>query len=119
MAGSATSHNTRETTMTTDTAQHFASGSWQVANGKDAEFLERWKAFLEWTRDSSQGFVTAVLIQDVAQPSHYISVASWVSPEARTAWQSNPVFAERLGSCRRLCDDFSGGSYRLAVAVGS
>jgi heme-degrading monooxygenase HmoA len=117
MAGSTTSQRTRETTMT-DGAEHFASGSWHVANGNAAEFLERWRAFLEWTRDSSPGFVTAILIQDVAQPRHYISVASWASAEARAAWQSNPVFAERLGSCRMLCDDFSGGSYRLAVAIG-
>jgi len=97
----------------------FVSGNWHVARGNEAEFVSRWTEFLEWSRDSAPGFVRAILIQDVADPNHYLSVGYWKSAEARSAWQSNPTFAEKLGACRALCDEFKSGTYQLIVAVGT
>jgi heme-degrading monooxygenase HmoA len=110
--------NRPKSTASADDVKDFVSGNWQVTKGKEAEFVRKWTEFLEWSKDASPGFVKAILIQDVADPNHYISMGYWGSEEERRAWQSNPTFAEKLGACRALCDDFKSGSYRLTVAVG-
>lgn len=107
------------TRVRADDIKDFVSGNWHVAKGNEAEFVRRWTDFVEWSRDSSAGFVRAILMQDVADPNHYISVGYWKSAEACSAWQSNPTFAEKLGACRALSDDFRSGTYQLAVSVSS
>jgi heme-degrading monooxygenase HmoA len=90
-----------------------------VSRGKEGEFLQAWTAFLEWSTASHPGLRRAILLQDVDDAAHYISVAFWSDAQSRQAWQSNPGFPERMRACRTLCDDFSGGSFRLAAAVDS
>ena len=97
--------------------EHYASGSWLVAAGNEDEFLARWRAFLEWTRDSMPGFRTARLIRDTDNPRHYISLAHWDSAEQRAAWKASPGFREKMGACRALCDDMSGSDYTEAVHI--
>lgn len=97
--------------------EHYASGNWLVAAGNEDEFLARWRAFLEWTRDSVPGFQTAMLIQDTDNPRHFISLAHWDSAEQRAAWKTNAGFREKMGACRALCDDMSGSDYTEAVSI--
>jgi heme-degrading monooxygenase HmoA len=96
---------------------HYASGNWVVDDGRQIEFIERWREFLEWTRVTSAGLRSAQLIQDVEDPRHFISFAGWESAEAMRAWRSLPEFAQKLNACRELCDDFSGSSYTVAATV--
>jgi heme-degrading monooxygenase HmoA len=95
----------------------YASGSWVVTAGREAEFVERWKEFLGWTRKAAPGLRSANLIQDSADPRHFISFASWESAEAMSSWRSLPDFQVRLGACRALCDDFRGSTCTLAATV--
>jgi heme-degrading monooxygenase HmoA len=95
----------------------FATGNWHVEKGKNEEFISRWTEFLEWTRDSSAGFVYAILIQDVADPNHYISVGYWESSDARSSWQARPMFVQKIGACIALCANFAGSMCRTAVSV--
>lgn len=45
-----------------DDVKDFVSGNWHVAKGNEAEFVRMWTDFLEWSRDSSPGFVRAILM---------------------------------------------------------
>jgi heme-degrading monooxygenase HmoA len=95
----------------------YSSGNWIVTSGHEKEFVERWTEFLEWTRSSYAELQTAQLIQDHADPRHFISFARWDSADALNQWRSRPEFATKLGACRALCDDFRGSDFALAAAV--
>ena len=97
--------------------QAHASGNWHVAVGNESEFLARWQEFLEWTKASIPGFITASLLRDSEDPRNFVSVAKWESPDARTKWKAHEGFAEHLMACRKLCDGFEGGDFDLAVLV--
>jgi heme-degrading monooxygenase HmoA len=98
-------------------SQHYASGNWLVLNGKEEEFIARWKEFLHWTKQHAQGLVSAQLIQDFEDPHHFISYSSWDSIEALQRWRSLPEFASMLGACRVLCQEFRGANFNLAASV--
>ena len=94
-----------------------ASGNWLVKEGREAEFVARWTEFLEWTRETVPGLVSASLIQDEGNAGHFVSIALWDRPESRAAWKSHDDFPGKLGACRELCEEFTGGDYELAVHV--
>src|SRR5918999_218938 len=96
---------------------HFASGNWQVSKGKEGEFVERWTEFLGWARETQPSQVSASLIRDDNDSSHFVSFAEWSDSAGRSAWRQDPGFAERLSACRSLCEDFYGGDYDRVVAI--
>jgi heme-degrading monooxygenase HmoA len=98
-------------------SEELASGNWCVRQGREEQFVARWAEFLEWTRSAAPGLRSARLIRDREDPRHFISFADWDSADAMASWRSLPGFAEHLGACRELCDDFRGSSYTLAAAV--
>ncbi|MFG2878049.1 antibiotic biosynthesis monooxygenase family protein [Streptomyces sp. NPDC048337] len=100
-----------------EASNYWASGNWKVSEGKEDEFVDRWTAFLTWTKEANEGFLFARLIRDLGNPGHYVSFASWHDVEAMKAWQDKPEFAEYFGGCRALCEDMQGGGFSLARAV--
>lgn len=101
----------------TDDGKFWSSGNWRVSEGKEDEFIERWTAFLTWTKKENEGFLSARLIRDTAEPRHFISFASWRDAEAISAWKGKPEFGEHLGACKVLCDEMQAASYATAVSV--
>jgi heme-degrading monooxygenase HmoA len=101
--------------IATDTV--YASGNWVVTEGREEEFVRRWTEFLQWTRASFAELGSAHLIRDEETPGHFVSFATWKSVEALRVWRSRPEFAERMGACRALCDDFRGSSFSVAAVV--
>jgi heme-degrading monooxygenase HmoA len=97
--------------------EHFASGNWVVRAGREDDFVARWKEFLEWTRASAPGLVSARLIRDGGDSRHFISFAIWESAQMIEKWRSLPGFGTRLSACRELCDDFRGSSYTVAATA--
>ncbi|MQS16696.1 antibiotic biosynthesis monooxygenase [Streptomyces kaniharaensis] len=97
--------------------KYWSSGNWQVGSGKAEEFVEAWRAFLTWTKDANDGFLGARLIQDIQNPQHFVSFATWRDIDAMRAWQGNPDFAEHFGACRALCEDVQAGGYELSVDI--
>ncbi len=95
----------------------YASGNWHVRGGSEDEFVSTWTAFLEWSREAAPGLVGASLIREEGGSGRFVSVAEWADGAARAGWQSHAGFAERLGACRSLCDDFVGGSFELVAHV--
>jgi heme-degrading monooxygenase HmoA len=98
-------------------AESYASGNWHVSEGSEEEFIQRWREFLEWTRDNADGFHEASLIRDDGDPRHFVSFARWDSAEAQAAWRSLPEFPQKMGACRHLCEEMTGGPYERVVAV--
>jgi len=101
--------------IATDTV--YASGNWVVTQGREEEFIRRWIEFLQWTRAAFDDLGSARLIRDEETPGRFVSFATWKTSEALREWRSRPEFAERMGACRALCDDFRGSSFALAAVV--
>lgn len=95
----------------------FASGDWHVTEGKEEEFVERWTAWLLWTRETQPSLVEVSLIQDQGDARHFISFARWKDTGAREAWKNSEGFMERFSACHALCEDFHGGDYERVVAI--
>jgi heme-degrading monooxygenase HmoA len=95
----------------------FSSGDWHVRAGSEEAFVARWIEFLEWTRDSAPGFISARLVRDENEARHYVSFGEWESAAAAGAWMTLPDFAAKFGACTALCDDARGSRYTLAATV--
>lgn len=93
----------------------FASGSWHVKDGKEAEFVEAWSALLRMTAGEHTAFIGATLIQDKHDPRHFVSFARWADEVSRAAWKGSETFATGHAACRVLCDDFYGSDYDTRV----
>jgi heme-degrading monooxygenase HmoA len=97
-------------------ADQYVSGQWRVKAGSEEEFVTRWLAFTGWSLDNAPGAGSFVLIRDTADPRHFVSFGTWDDPESVHAWRSSPEFAELLGRCRELCEEFRAGDYELAAS---
>jgi heme-degrading monooxygenase HmoA len=95
----------------------WASGQWQVREGREHEFVERWTEWLSWTSENIPGFRSGRLLRSDEDPLQYVSVSDWDDDASRTAWKASPGFREKFASVRELCEEFVGGDYEVAVAV--
>src|SRR5579862_5614444 len=67
-------------------------GMWRVKPGKEAEFIEAWKALGAIFRalPNPPGPGQGILIQNVADPLQFYSVGPWHSSEDLAAMRANP-----------------------------
>ena len=98
-------------------ADHYASGTWQVTEGRDQEFINRWTEFLQWSRANYPSIVVANLIRDRRVPGHYVSFAEWTDEASRDAWKQNPEFATHFDACVALCEHMSGADFDRVATV--
>jgi heme-degrading monooxygenase HmoA len=99
----------------TKMGQPYTSGNWLVRAGSEDDFIERWTAFTEWSLKNAHGAESFVLIRDTSDPRRFVSFGAWDNPEAVTEWRQRPEFAELLGECRVLCEEFEPTDYTLAA----
>ena len=97
--------------------QNLASGDWHVRAGCEADFIARWKDFLDWTKANAPGFLGARLIQETDDALHFVSFAEWESHLARQQWRGLPEFGPKFNACRELCVEMRGANYDLAAVV--
>jgi quinol monooxygenase YgiN len=98
-------------------ADHYASGTWQVKQGCDQEFIDRWTEFLQWSRANYPSIVVANLIRDRRVPGHYVSFAEWTEEASRDAWKQNPEFTTHFDACFALCEHMSGADFDRVATV--
>lgn len=98
-------------------AEHYASGTWHVMEGRTEEFVQRWTEFLQWTRKDHPAMLSATLLRDRGVPGHFVSFAEWTDEQARAQWKQDPEFATHFGACRELCEHMTGSDYDRAVTV--
>lgn len=97
----------------------YASGTWQVKEGREEEFIERWREFLEWTRETFPAMRVANLLRDSGVPGHYLSFSEWADESSRQAWKQAPDFETHIGACVALCENMTGADYDVALSVGA
>ena len=93
----------------------YASGRWQVKQGREAEFIERWTTWLTWTKDVVPGFRSATLLRSDDDPDRFTSFSVWDDAAAARDWKMTPGFAERLSPVRELCQESIGGDFAVAA----
>jgi heme-degrading monooxygenase HmoA len=99
------------------TGQPYVSGNWVVKEGSEAEFVERWRAFTEWSLANGAGAERFVLLRDAQDLTHFVSFGAWQTRDGIDAWRASTGFQERLAACRALCEDFKGTDYSIAAEV--
>jgi heme-degrading monooxygenase HmoA len=85
--------------------QPYTCGIWTVRDGSEEEFVRRWTALVESAADVPGG-ESFILIQDRQDPHRFISFGAWDEWPSADGWRAGSVFAERMGACRELCEDF-------------
>jgi len=95
----------------------FGTTSWQVKDGKQEEFVERWTTFLNWTRETQGGLKAAKLVADEKDRQRFLSVGEWRDSAARQAWENAPRFTELVVPCLEVCDDVQSSQYEIRVTI--
>ena len=101
------------------TGQSYSSGEWSVRAGSEDEFIRRWNAFIEWTLNNARGANSFVLVRSTEEPRKFLSLGSWESEEAQSAWRETPRMQELLEQCRELCEEFDSHPYTQAASQSS
>ena len=95
----------------------WASGHWQVKEGKAEEFIQQWNEWLARSSENVAGFHHARLLRALNSAQQFTSISEWDTAEARDAWKANPAFREGFEASKALCDEFVGGDYDEVVIV--
>jgi heme-degrading monooxygenase HmoA len=95
----------------------WASGRWQVKEGKAEEFIQRWSDWLTRTSQNVPGFRSARLLRALDDPQRFTSISDWDDTASRDAWKASPGFQEGMDSAKALCEEFVGGDYDVAAVV--
>ena len=98
-------------------AEHYASGNWHVAQGKEKDFVEAWTEFLQWTRKTQPGLVRAELTRDANDKGHFLSISEWEDTQSRDAWRQSADFQKKFGAARALCSEMTNSDYELEVSI--
>lgn len=86
--------------------QIFTLGVWKTKPGKEAEFIELWQSFADWTAVHMAGAGSGTLLQDAENPRQFISYGPWRDSEAVRNWRDTPEFKDFAARARGLCDEF-------------
>jgi quinol monooxygenase YgiN len=98
-----------------ETNQHFSVGIWQVKPGKEYEFKAAFKEFADWVFNQNLGADEVYLLQDLQQPSHFITCGPWDSIQRIEEWRQLPEFEKFFIKARRMCDEATSLTMRPLV----
>ena len=85
--------------------QLYTLATWKVKAGKEAEFIESWQAFADWTTHTQAGAGEGVLLQGEDNPDHFVSFGPWDNAENVARWRAQPEFQDFLSKARDLCEE--------------
>lgn len=86
--------------------QLYTLGIWKTKEGKEAEFIEAWQAFADWTSGNLPGSGDGTLLQREDSPQTFVSFGPWESAEDIASWRNQPQFGEFAAQARDLCEEF-------------
>lgn len=87
-------------------AQLFTLGVWKTKKGKEAEFIQAWQAFADWTSVSQPGAGEGTLLQHEDMPQRFVSFGPWQDAVSVAEWRKQPQFREFVEKVRILCEEF-------------
>lgn len=97
--------------------QPLTLGDWLVKPGKESEFIALWDSFAQWTSQNHAGGGTGHLLQDVTNPSRFVSFGFWDNVDAIDRWREDSEFQDFLGNARKLCDEIQPRTLKLVALV--
>lgn len=96
----------------------YTCGRWEVAAGREEEFVTAWTELAEWSAANVAGASWATLLQE-GSAGRFISVGPWASLDAIEGWRASAGFQERLGRIRAMLEGFEPGVFRRRAGVGT
>lgn len=93
--------------------QLYTAGFWKVKSGKEAEFIEAWQAFADWTSENQTGAGEGALLQNEENPQRFLSFGPWDSAESIAHWRSRPQFQDFIAKARALCEEMQPQTMKL------
>lgn len=99
--------------------QAYTQGNWLVKEGLEKQFIDQWTEFVSWSAKNAEGAGDFILIQSVGDSRRFVSFGAWKDRASVDSWRSTPEFADLLGKCRALCDEFQPNDSTLVAAVPS
>jgi len=96
----------------------YSSGEWHVKPGSEQAFIERWREFAEWTVATIPANTFAKLLQDEADPGHFVSFGPWRDQSAVSAWREHPGFRDRVGGLQELLVSLVPRTMTVAAEIG-
>jgi heme-degrading monooxygenase HmoA len=85
--------------------QLFSVGIWRVKSGKEKDFIATFGAFAEWVFDRNLGAEEVYLLQDIEQPSRFITCGPWESIQKIEEWRKLPEFKEFFVKAKSMSDE--------------
>lgn len=86
--------------------QLYTLGIWKAKQGREAEFIDAWQAFADWTSASVPGAGAGTLLQHEGQPQKFVSFGPWHDAESVASWRQQPQFDQFVAKAHDLCEDF-------------
>jgi heme-degrading monooxygenase HmoA len=85
--------------------QLYTLAIWKVKPGKEAEFIEAWQAFADWTTHTQASAGEGILLQGEDSPTQFVSFGPWDNAENVVNWRAQPEFRDFLSKARELCEE--------------
>jgi heme-degrading monooxygenase HmoA len=92
----------------------YAVGIWSVRPGNENAFVEAWMNFASWTL-RMKGSRYGNLLQDLRNPSRFVSYGAWEDMESARAWRQQPEFNKSFDRFLELCDEITPGTFHLVA----
>lgn len=98
----------------------YAMGFWTVKAGKEADFIQAWHTFNEWTMQNLPGIIIGPrLIQHVTEPRWLISIIIWEDEDAVQEWRNRREFKDFFNQAKELCDAVGPSNWKVAAEVAA
>jgi heme-degrading monooxygenase HmoA len=92
----------------------YTLGIWTVMSGKEADFINEWTSFANWTGKNISGTGKAYLLRDEKNPLRFISFGPWDNERAIQKWRESDEFKSFVTKVKRICTDFQPNTLKVA-----
>jgi heme-degrading monooxygenase HmoA len=93
-------------------ATPYTHTSWVVKRGREAEFIERWSEWADWSNREGLA-VRAMLLRDVDDPERFVSFGPWESMGAIRNWRALAGYQERVARLREVVEHFEPRTFEV------
>lgn len=95
----------------------YTSAQWKAKPGKEKEFIQAWQRFASWT---AQNFKAsgARLIQDMEDPTRFVSFGRWDSQASIDDWRKRSEFEGFIKQARELCEVAEPHTFKVSAEAG-
>jgi quinol monooxygenase YgiN len=83
----------------------FTLGFWTVKEGKQAEFVDAWKEFAQWTMEHRKGSMEVFLAKDHDSLVRFVTFGPWADLESIEGWRATDEFKEFFDKAKELCTE--------------